>query len=65
MIYVQDNEITNTVKIVTVLQPDQVISEKFLSDIEVLDRMYPDIKIDFITMYGNFSPELLDQILKD
>lgn len=65
MIYVQDNEITNTVKIVTVLQPDQVISEKFLSDIEVLDRMYPDIKIDFITMYGNFSPELVDQISKD
>ncbi len=65
MIYVQDNEITNTVKIVTVLQPGQEISEKFLSDIEVLDRIYPDIKIDFVTLYGSFSPELVDQISRD
>ena len=62
MIYVQENEITANLKIVTVLKEGQEVSEKFLSDLEVLDRMYPDIKINFITRVGKFSPELIDEL---
>jgi len=64
MIYIQENEITRKVKIVTVLKEDQSIPEKFLSDFEVLDRMYPDIKIEFMAMPGIFSPELVDELSK-
>lgn len=62
MIYVQENEITGKIKIVTILKEGQRISDKFLSDMEVLDRMYPEIKIDFITTIGVFSPELIDKL---
>lgn len=62
MIYVQENEITANLKIVTVLKEGQLVSESFLSDLEVLDRMYPDIKINFITRIGTFSPELIEEL---
>ncbi len=65
MIYVQGNEITAKIKIVTVLKEGQRVSDKFLSDLEVLDRIYPEIKIDFITMVGVFSPELIDKLCKE
>ncbi|MGZ8727063.1 MAG: hypothetical protein ACXWW1_11455, partial [Aeromicrobium sp.] len=40
MIYVQENEITRRLKIVTVLPAETAVSEDFLRDLEVLDRAY-------------------------
>ncbi|MEP7145186.1 MAG: APC family permease [Ferruginibacter sp.] len=65
MIYVQENEITRKIKIVTVLKENQPAPEKFLSDFEVLDRAYPDIKMEFITMPGEFGPELIERLSKE
>ena len=65
MIYVQENEITRKVKIVTVLKEHQPAPEKFLVDFEVLDRAYPNIKMEFITMTGEFGPELIERLSKE
>ena len=65
MIYVQENEITKKLKIVTVLKENETISESFLHDCEVLDRAYPDIKIEFIQLRGVFGPELIQQLCKE
>lgn len=65
MIYVQENEITRKMKIVTVLKEEQQPAEKFLTDFEVLDRAYPDIKMEYIAMKGVFGPELIDQLSKE
>ncbi|HEY5825039.1 MAG TPA: APC family permease, partial [Cyclobacteriaceae bacterium] len=62
MMYVQENEVTNKLKIVTVLGTDQKISEAFLKDIDVLDRAYPDISIEFIQLQGTFTPELIARL---
>lgn len=62
MMYVQENEATNLLKIVTVLNEGQTISEEFLKDLDVLDRAYPEIKIDFVQMYGTFTPELIRKL---
>lgn len=62
MIYVQENEITKKLKIVTVLQDGQNIADHFLSDLEVLDRAYPDIKIEYIQVKGIFGPEIITQL---
>lgn len=62
IMYVQENEATNLLKIVTVLKEGQTISEDFLRDLEVLDRAYPEIKIDFVQMYGTFTPELIRKL---
>lgn len=65
MIYLQENEITRKIRIVTVLAEHQPVPEKFMQDFEVLDRAYPDIKMEYITIQGIFGPELIDQLSKD
>jgi amino acid transporter len=62
MIYVQENEITRKIKIVTVLRDGESVPAKFLEDFEVLDRAYPDIKMEYVTIRGVFGPELIEQL---
>ncbi len=62
MRYVQDNETTSVLKIVTVLQNDEKVSEEYLEDIKVLDRAYPEISIEFTPINGSFNPELIKKL---
>ncbi|MBL0026627.1 MAG: APC family permease [Saprospiraceae bacterium] len=62
MMYVQENEMTDSLKIVTILNKERKISDSFLSDIEVLDRMYPDIKVEYVTLVGKFTPEMVEKL---
>lgn len=52
-------------KIVTVLKEDDEVSPEIRKDIEVLDRAYPDISIDFQMIRGTFGPELIQQLSKE
>ena len=62
MIYVQENEITTRLKIVTVLNHEHALAPSFLTDFEVLDRAYPEIDIEFIRLKGTFGPELIKEL---
>jgi len=62
MMYVEENEITKRLKIVTVLKPSQIIAQQFLDDLAVLNRAYPNIEIEFIQMRGVFGPELIKKL---
>lgn len=62
MMYVQANEITKKIKIVTVLKEGQKMHEDYLRDMEVLDRAYPEIKIEFTELHGVFGPELVHRL---
>ncbi len=64
MLYIKNNEHTNKLKIVTVLHEDEEISEQFKRDLDVLDREYPEIKIEFVTIKGEFGPELVKELSK-
>ncbi len=65
IIYVQENEITKNLKIVTVLDKEEHVAENFLRDFETLDRAYPDIKIEYIKIKGTFGPELIDKLCSE
>ncbi|ETZ19573.1 APC family permease [Pedobacter sp. V48] len=65
MIYVQENEITKKLKIVTVLKDGKDVSESFMNDLNVLDRAYPDIKIEYLRIHGKFGPEIIAQLSKE
>ena len=65
IIYVKENEITQKLKIVTVLQKDEQLSETFVRDFEALDRAYPDIKIEYIKINGVFGPEIIDKLSQE
>lgn len=62
MAYVVENEFTNRLKIVTLLQPGEKYSEELLNDIRVLDRAYTQIEVDFVTIEGKFGPELIEEL---
>lgn len=65
IIYVKENEITQLLKIVAVLEEEQHLSETFIRDFEALDRAYPDLRIEFIEIKGTFGPEMIDKLSKD
>ena len=65
MMYVEENEITKKLRIVTVLKEDQHMPESFVSDLNVLDRAYPDIHVEFVQMTGQFGPDLVQRLSKE
>ena len=65
MRYVSDNEHTYKLKIVTILKEGQTISPEIRKDVEVLDRAYPEIKIEFISCNGEFGPDLIDRLSEE
>ena len=62
MAYVVENEFTSRLKIVTLLKEGEKYPEELLNDIKVLDRAYTQIKVELITMPGQFGPALTDEL---
>lgn len=65
MMYVEENEITKKLRIVTVQQEGNEPPGSFRSDLEVLDRAYPEIHIEFMQVHGVFGPELVQRLSKE
>ncbi|MBC6990765.1 APC family permease [Hymenobacter sp. BT491] len=62
MTYVVENEFTNRLKIVTLLKDGERYSEELLTDIDVLDRAYDQIEVEFVSLNGEFGPELINKL---
>lgn len=62
MLYITKNEHTKKLKIVSFLEEGKMVPVRLKNDIEVLDREYPDIKIEFIEMVGKFGPEVIHKL---
>ncbi|MCB0748330.1 MAG: APC family permease [Ignavibacteriae bacterium] len=62
MLYIQENEHTNNLKIVTVLDENETVPDNFLNDLDVINREYPKIEIDFVSVKGKFGPELVQEL---
>ncbi len=60
--YVENNEKTGNLKIVTVMQPGQACNEPLRHDLEVLDRAYPEVRIQYLEIEGQFGPELIEEL---
>ena len=61
MQYVQNNETTRKLKIVNV-KTEGTSNEALKVDLEVLDRAYPEIHIEFIEIDGVLGPELITEL---
>ncbi len=62
MMYLHENEVTNKMKIVTILQEAQQPDPKFLADFDTLDRAYPEVDMEYVTLLGDFTPELVEEL---
>jgi len=65
MLYIKQNEHTRKIKIVTVLNKDEEVSIKLKTDIEFLDREYPEIDIDFVVIHDTFGPKLINRLSRE
>ncbi|QPH40595.1 APC family permease [Pedobacter endophyticus] len=61
MIYVEENEATRKLKIVHIANEGSN-NENLKKDIEVLDRAYPEIDIDFVEIEGQFGPDMVNTL---
>jgi len=59
MLYVQRNEHTNRVKVVTVVKDPGDVPEDLRTNLKFLDETYPEIDIEFVVLEGVFGPELI------
>ncbi len=62
MLYVQKNEHTNRIKIVTIVGSKDEVSEKLPGEIRFLDEAYPEIDIEFVVIEGTFGPEIIHEL---
>ena len=65
MLYLQRNEHSNRLKLVTVTKKGEKFPEKLSSDIEFLNQAYPNIEIEFIVRHGTFGPRLIQSLSKE
>ena len=63
MQYVQQNETTRKLKIVNIKEPGKN-NDLLKIDVEVLDRAYPEISIEFIELDGEFGPKIINDLSK-
>lgn len=64
MLYILRNEQTRKVKIVTVLKKGEQVPASLQKDLDFLNRLYPDITIDFVKIEGEFGPQLIQELSK-
>lgn len=62
LLYIRNNEHTRKLKIVSVFPDGEQATEKFVSDLDVLDREYPEIKVEYIQLHGEFTPALIKKL---
>jgi len=65
MLYILRNEETKKVKIVTLVGEGEDCAPSLKGDIEFLDKVYPDIKIEFVKIVGKFTPEFIKELSKE
>ena len=61
-LYVIGNEQTRLLKMVHVYEKEDDIPPRLQEHVEMLDRLYPQIRIDFVTVRGSFGPELVETL---
>ncbi len=65
MLYVQQNEHTDRIKVVTVVRSESDVSPNLSGDIKFLNQAYPNIKIEFVVITGLFGPELIHKLSEE
>jgi amino acid transporter len=65
MLYVRNNEHTNRLKVVTVVDDEKEVPARLAKDLKFLDEAYPDIDIEFVVQVGEFGPKLIKQLSKE
>lgn len=61
-LYVLQNEQTDRLKVVHIYQREEDIPANLASDLSTIDHLYPQLRIDFIAVRGEFGPPLIEAL---
>jgi amino acid transporter len=64
MLYVQQNEHTNRIKVVNVVRDQCEVPPNLKRDLDFLNNAYPNIDIEFVAYIGTFGPDLIKELSK-
>jgi amino acid transporter len=64
ILYVQQNEHTNRIKVVNVVRNENEVPPNLKRDLDFLNDAYPNIDIEFVALLGAFSPDLIQELSK-
>jgi len=62
MLYVQQNEHTNRIKVVNVVRDESEVPPNLKRDLDFLNEAYPNIDIEFVVRIGRFGPDLIRKL---
>jgi amino acid transporter len=62
MRYIEENEHTRRIKIVNVIGENEEPDQKMIHEVDVLDRAYPSMVVEFIVLKGHFGPPLIQEL---
>ncbi len=65
MLYVQNNEDSNSIKVVIVVKDKAEIPPHLEEDLKFLDKAYPDINIEFVVLENIFGPQLIKELSRE
>jgi amino acid transporter len=63
-LYVLENEETNNLKIVHIFQNEEDIPQGLARSLKTIDKLYPQLRIDFLAIKGIFNASLIDYLSK-
>lgn len=62
MLYITKNEHTKKLKIVHIHEKEHMVPKNLATEIDLLDREYPEIKVEFVIEEGSFTPEMIQHL---
>ena len=65
MLYVRENEHTNRIKVVAIVQEEKDVPSRLKKDLQFLDEAYPEVDIEFVIQTGEFGPKLIRKLSKE
>jgi len=65
LLYVRNNESVRILRVVHVYREQSEIPEDLEKDLELLDEVYPEIKIEFILRQGEFNPDMIESLSRE
>lgn len=63
-LYVLENELTSTLTVAYVYERDEEIPSVLAEHLKTIDHIYPKLKINFLSVEGEFGPELIESLSK-
>ncbi len=61
-LYVLDNEQTSVLKVIHVYEEDSEIPSTLAGHLQMIDHLYPQLRIDFLAIQGRFGPPIVESI---